>query len=102
MIAAIWRPFARRALVLWVGAHGLAFVATALAAALTGMPPSYTGVGLGIFIIVLTATLLALDILRNRERLLLHDLGVRLRALVTLATLPVLPLEALLVALTAS
>jgi hypothetical protein len=50
--------------------------------------------------ITMTATLLWLDIARTRERLLLHDLGVRLRVLIPLAVVPSALAEALYIALT--
>lgn len=100
MTAALWRAFAARAFVVWVALHLAAAVAIALAAAAAGLPPSRNGALTGIWMITMTAMLLWLDIARTRERLLLHDLGVRLRVLVPLAVVPSALAELLYVALT--
>jgi hypothetical protein len=98
--AALWRAFATRTFVIWLALHLAAAVAIALAAAATDLPPSGDTPLTGVWMITMTATLLWLDIARTRERLLLHDLGVRLRVLIPLAVVPSALAEALYIALT--
>ena len=98
MTPEVWRPFALRALWLWMALHALMLVVAALLAFLDGGEPLIFGPGQAPWILTMTATLLGIDITRNRERLLLHDLGVRLRVLIPLAVAPVVLLEAVLVA----
>lgn len=93
----VWRLFVVRAIWFWLAAHALAAIVIALAAAIDNLPPPEPGVGSAAWMLGVAGALLAADILRNRERLLLHDLGVRLRALIPLALLPVAVLEVVVV-----
>lgn len=97
MSRALYRMFAWRAFWFWLGAHGLAAVAIALARALADLDPPQPGVGSGVWMVATSATLLYADIARNREQLLLHDLGVRLRVLIPLVLVPILLLEVIVV-----
>jgi hypothetical protein len=89
--------FAWRAFWFWLGAHALALVAVALAASIADLSPPEPGVGSGVWMVAMTAALLCADVLRNRERLLLHDLGVRTRVLVPLVVAPMGVLEVVVV-----
>ncbi len=96
-MSAVWRLFVVRAFWFWLAAHALAAIVIALAAALADLPPPDPGVGSGVWMLGVAGMMLVADILRNRERLLLHDLGVRLRALIPLVLLPVAGLEVMVV-----
>lgn len=100
MTAALWRAYAARTFALWVALHLAAAVAIALASLASGLPPSWNSPLTGVWMITMTALLLGLDISRARERLLLHDLGVRLRVLIPLAVAPSALAELLYAALT--
>jgi hypothetical protein len=91
--AELWRLFAWRAAWFWVAVHAVIRVAGAIVAQATGVDPFGSGPSQSAWMVVMAGTMLGLDILRNRERLLLHDLGVRVRILVPLATAPVALLE---------
>lgn len=93
MIAAVWRPFAWRALWFWVAVHAVVRVVGAIAAQVTGADPIGSSPVQGAWMVAMAGTLLVIDIARNRERLLLHDLGVRVRLLIPLAIAPLVPLE---------
>lgn len=98
MTAEVWRAFALRASWIWVAVHATGLVAVALVAAAAGIKPAGHGIQQGIWMLAMTATILGVDITRNRERLLLHDLGVRLRVLIPLVMLPAAGAELLLIA----
>lgn len=100
MTGEVWRPFAWRAFIIWVAIHALAAVAVALVAVGTGVEPAGHGLQQGLWMLAMTATLLGVDIARNRERLLLHDLGVRLRVLIPLVMLPAVVAESLFITVT--
>lgn len=100
MTVTLWRAFAGRAFAFWVALHAVSAVVKALAAAMSGIAPSSDGAASAVWMMAMTATLLSLDISRNRERLLLHDLGVRLRVLIPLVTIPAAVAELLYFALT--
>jgi hypothetical protein len=96
-VSLIWRRFAARAFWFWLAAHALAAIVIALTAAIADLPPPEPGIASGSWMVAVAAALLVADITRNRERLLLHDLGVRLRVLVPLVLAPVAVLEAVVV-----
>lgn len=101
MTLEVWRPFAWRTAFLWVALHAAMVMLRAVASSLGLLPPDVdplaTGWGSGAWTIGMLAVLLALDITRARERLLLHDLGIRLRVLIPLAIAPAAFLELALV-----
>jgi hypothetical protein len=89
----LWRLFAWRAVWFWVAVQAVVRVVAAIMVQATGADPFGSGPSQGAWMVAMAGTMVGLDIARNRERLLLHDLGVRVRILVPLATVPVAPLQ---------
>lgn len=96
-MSVLWKRFAARAFWFWLAAHALAAIVIALTAAIADLPPPEPGVASGAWMVGVAGALLVADVARNRERLLLHNLGMRLRVLVPLVLAPVAALEAVVV-----
>jgi hypothetical protein len=81
----IWKPYAIRAALLWLGARGMFFFVLAMAGAPSGI--RLTAIA-AVWVVFVTIALVRVDIIRRHEVALLANLGVSNLALLPVVAVP--------------